>query len=97
VLSNAAQGRWREFPASPSREDRDITEFVDGKYETGSYNASFVGFFPAEKPEIVCLVILENPKTGGYTGAMASAPIFKAIAQQIINNNGFFEECGREK
>jgi cell division protein FtsI (penicillin-binding protein 3) len=67
-------------------------KFVDGKYEAGSYNASFVGFFPAEKPEIVCLVILENPKTGGYTGAMASAPIFKAIAQQIINNNGLFSK-----
>jgi cell division protein FtsI (penicillin-binding protein 3) len=67
-------------------------KFVDGKYETGSYNASFVGFFPADKPEIVCLVILENPKAGGYTGAMASAPIFKAIAQQIINNNGLFSK-----
>jgi cell division protein FtsI (penicillin-binding protein 3) len=72
-------------------------KFVDGKYETGSYNASFVGFFPAEKPEIVCLVILENPKTGGYTGAMASAPIFKAIAQQIINNNGLFSKTAIAK
>ena len=72
-------------------------KFVDGKYETGSYNASFVGFFPAEKPEIVCLVILENPKTGGYTGAMASAPIFKAIAQQIINNNGLFSKTSIAK
>ncbi len=72
-------------------------KFVDGKYETGSYNASFVGFFPAEKPEIVCLVILESPKTGGYTGAMASAPIFKAIAQQIINNNGLFSKTAIAK
>lgn len=61
---------------------------VDGKYEEGSYNASFVGFFPAEKPEIVCLVILEKPKAGGYYGATASAPVFKAIADRIINNNG---------
>lgn len=62
-------------------------KYVDGKYETGSYNASFVGFFPAEKPEIVCLVILEKPKVG-YTGAVASAPIFKGIAERIIHNNG---------
>ncbi len=62
-------------------------KYVDGKYETGSYNASFVGFFPAEKPEVVCLVILEKPKVG-YTGAVASAPIFKGIAERIINNNG---------
>lgn len=61
---------------------------VNGKYEEGSYNASFVGFFPAEKPEIVCLVMIEKPKAGGYYGASASAPIFKAIADRIINNNG---------
>lgn len=75
---------------------------VNGRYETGSYNASFVGFFPAEKPEILCLVIVENPVAGGYTGSMASAPIFKAIAQQIINNNGTFSRiattaAGREE
>ena len=62
-------------------------KYVDGKYEEGSYNASFVGFFPVEKPEIVCLVILEKPRAG-YTGALASAPVFKAIADRIINNSG---------
>lgn len=61
---------------------------VNGKYEEGSYNASFVGFFPVEKPEVVCLVMIEKPKAGGYYGATASAPIFKAIANRIINNNG---------
>lgn len=66
-------------------------KYVDGKYETGSYNASFVGFFPAEKPEIVCLVILEKPKKG-YYGAIASAPIFKGIAERIIHNNGLLSK-----
>ncbi|MFA5834956.1 MAG: penicillin-binding transpeptidase domain-containing protein [Bacteroidota bacterium] len=61
---------------------------VDGKYEEGSYNASFIGFFPVEKPEVVCLVMIEKPKAGGYYGATASAPIFKAISDRIINNNG---------
>ncbi len=61
---------------------------VNGQYEEGSYNASFIGFFPAEKPEVVCLVMIEKPKAGGYYGATASAPIFKAIADRIINNNG---------
>lgn len=67
-------------------------KYVDGKYESGSYNASFVGFFPVEKPEIVCLVILEKPKAGGYTGALASAPIFKGIAERIVNNNGLIAQ-----
>jgi cell division protein FtsI (penicillin-binding protein 3) len=37
---------------------------VDGKYEEGSYNASFIGFFPVEKPEVVCLVMIEKPQSG---------------------------------
>ncbi|MGA7159837.1 MAG: penicillin-binding transpeptidase domain-containing protein [Bacteroidota bacterium] len=67
--------------------------YLDGKYASGNYNATFVGFFPAEKPELVCLVIMENPTAGGYTAALASAPVFKAIAQQIINNNGLFSRA----
>ena len=59
-------------------------KYFDGKYETDSYTASFVGFFPVEQPEVVCLVMLDNPRVGGYTGGAASAPIFKEIVQRII-------------
>lgn len=59
-------------------------KFVEGRYETGSYTASFAGFFPAEDPQVVCLVMLDNPKVGGYTGGLASAPIFRAIAAKVI-------------
>ncbi|MDE3057702.1 MAG: penicillin-binding protein [Bacteroidota bacterium] len=66
-------------------------KYEDGKYEAGNYNASFVGFLPVENPTIVLLVMIENPKNG-YTGAMASAPIFKAVAERIMNNNGLFSK-----
>jgi cell division protein FtsI (penicillin-binding protein 3) len=57
-------------------------------YEQGAYNASFIGFFPAEHPEVAILVILEHPSMEYYTGALASVPVFRAIAERIINNNG---------
>lgn len=57
-------------------------------YMQGAYNASFVGFFPAEKPEVVIFVILEHPSMAFYTGAMASVPVFRAIAERVINNKG---------
>jgi len=63
---------------------------VNRKYEAGSYTASFAGFFPAENPQIVCLVMLDNPRVGGYTGGLASAPIFKAIAEKIVTTSGMF-------
>lgn len=59
-------------------------KYSEGQYQTGNYTASFVGFFPVENPEVVCLVMLDNPSAGGYTGGATAAPIFREIAQQII-------------
>ncbi|MFN0157765.1 MAG: penicillin-binding transpeptidase domain-containing protein [Bacteroidota bacterium] len=62
---------------------------IDGRYEPGKYTASFAGFFPAEDPQVVCVVMLDNPREG-YTGALASAPIFKAIAAKVSTTSGRF-------
>jgi cell division protein FtsI (penicillin-binding protein 3) len=63
---------------------------VDGRYGLGSYTASFVGFFPIEEPQVVCLVMLDNPKARGYYGGITSGPVFRAIAERIINTTGRF-------
>jgi len=59
-------------------------KLINGNYETGKYNSSFVGFFPSDDPKIVCLVMLDNPQGNSYYGGAVSAPIFRSIAQQII-------------
>jgi cell division protein FtsI (penicillin-binding protein 3) len=58
-------------------------KFIGGKYERGNYTATFAGFFPAEDPKVVCLVMMDGPSVGGYTGGLASAPVFKAIAEKV--------------
>ncbi|HLP14652.1 MAG TPA: penicillin-binding transpeptidase domain-containing protein [Bacteroidota bacterium] len=63
-------------------------KYGENGYEQGAYNASFVGFLPAERPEVAILVILEKPSMAYYTGALASVPVFRSIAERIINNNG---------
>ncbi len=59
-------------------------KYVDGKYGSGAYVASFVGFFPADNPEITILVLIDNPKTSIYGGIVA-APVFKRIALKAIS------------
>ena len=52
----------------------------------GRYIASFMGFFPAEKPELLGLVVVDDPKANGsevYGGSVA-APVFKAIAMDAV-------------
>ena len=57
-------------------------KLVNGKY-TSDYFSSFAGFFPVENPQIVCLIIVNAPKEGKYGGKVA-APIFKNIAEKLI-------------
>ena len=61
-------------------------KLINGKYSKEDYNSSFVGFFPADNPKIVCLILVNSPEVGRYGGSVA-APIFKEVAEKIINTN----------
>jgi len=60
---------------------------VNGRYEGKDYTASFVGYFPAEDPRIVCLVMLDNPRGINYYGGTTSAPIFHGIVERIMTGS----------
>lgn len=53
-------------------------------YLEGKYFSSFIGFFPADAPEICISVVLDEPKNGHY-GGQTAAPFFKEIADQVAN------------
>ncbi len=61
-------------------------KIIDGKYSNSHYVASFVGFFPASRPEVVLSVIVDDAKLQGRmaSGAAVSAPSFHHIAEQLI-------------
>jgi membrane peptidoglycan carboxypeptidase len=58
-------------------------KIVDGNYSKHDYNSSFVGFFPADNPKIVCLILIDSPQEGKYGGKVA-APIFHNIAVRLL-------------
>lgn len=53
------------------------------KYIQREFRSSFIGFFPADDPQILILVIIDNPK-GDYYGGIVAASTFRKIAQKII-------------
>ncbi len=70
-------------------------KLIEGKYSKQGYNSSFVGFFPADNPKIVCLILVNSPTIGRYGGSVA-APMFKNVAERIINtNSSLFENPSR--
>lgn len=56
---------------------------VDGRYQSGAYRASFVGFFPADDPQVALIVVLDEPRRSIYGGQVA-APIFRRIAERWV-------------
>lgn len=48
-----------------------------------SYQASFVGYFPAENPKYSCIVVVNAPSNGVYYGNVVAGSVFKNIADKV--------------
>ncbi|SMO48136.1 penicillin-binding transpeptidase domain-containing protein [Melghirimyces algeriensis] len=56
----------------------------DGKgYETGKYVASFIGFAPADDPELVVYVAIDEPGKSGDGGTVAAPAAGRIIASSL--------------
>ncbi|MDO4341552.1 MAG: stage V sporulation protein D [bacterium] len=64
----------------------------DGRYMVGNYILSFVGFLPADKPDYVVYVAINNPKGVTQYGGTVSAPVAKNIMLSIIDYKNYKEE-----
>ena len=48
------------------------------------YQASFVGYFPADAPKYSCIVVINSPdKKKGFYGNQVAGPVFKTIADKV--------------
>ncbi len=62
-------------------------------YRARQYNASFIGYFPADKPKYSCIVVVNRPGAGSYYASSVAIPVFKEIADKVyasdisIHNN----------
>jgi len=58
-------------------------DFSRGVYSSEKVRTSFLGFFPAENPQIAILVTLDEPQRDKW-GGVAAAPVFKKIGEQML-------------
>jgi cell division protein FtsI/penicillin-binding protein 2 len=57
----------------------------NGTYVRGKYISSFIGFFPADNPELCISIILDEPKRDGFYGGLTAAPVFNEVAEKAAN------------
>jgi cell division protein FtsI (penicillin-binding protein 3) len=61
-------------------------------YRSGSrisYQASFVGYFPADNPIYSCIVVVNAPSNSVYYGNLVAGPVFKEIADKVYSTSFF--------
>ena len=100
TISEKTSAQIREMLEAVVTKSNAINAFIPGyrvsgktgtsqKYENGKivpkYISSFVGAYPANKPEYVVLVIADEPSAGNYYGSVVATPYAKLIFEGIIN------------
>ncbi len=58
---------------------------ANGAYMDGNYILSFIGFMPADHPEVVVYVAIDNPKGVVQYGGTVAAPIAKTVLEGITD------------
>ncbi len=55
----------------------------EGGYQSGKYYSSFIGFLPADRPEMVVGIMLDEPSKEFYAGEVA-APVFRRVGERTL-------------
>jgi cell division protein FtsI (penicillin-binding protein 3) len=80
----AAMEEWRVAGKTGTAR---VPDTVHGGYLPGAYVGSFIGFAPAERPQVVVAVVIDRP-TRGYYGGSVAAPVFKEVAATALRRLG---------
>jgi len=59
-----------------------VADGANGYKGKRSYQASFCGYFPADKPKYSMIVVLNDPK-GAYYAAVVAGPVFREVADKV--------------
>jgi cell division protein FtsI (penicillin-binding protein 3) len=69
-------------------------------YRSGSrisYQASFVGYFPAENPLYSCIVVVNAPTNSVYYGNLVAGPVYKEISDKVYSTSFFRDYQSADK
>lgn len=59
-------------------------KYIEGQYSHQKFISNFVGFLPADNPQLLGVFILDEPEVGFHWGGVGAAKIFKRVMTRII-------------
>ena len=70
---------------------------LDENPEGNTYVSSYCAFYPAEDPEIIMLVMVDEPQNGLYYGSAVAAPVVAEVFTEILPYLGYYAEYTDEE
>ncbi len=67
-------------------------KYLNGEIAEGKLIASFIGFAPADDPEYVCLILVDEPNVGTIFGSTVAAPFVKTVLEETLRHNDYLPE-----
>jgi cell division protein FtsI (penicillin-binding protein 3) len=61
-----------------------VHKAIPGGYSPDHYQSLFVGMAPASHPQLVTLVVIDEPRGKEYFGGLVAAPVFARIMQGAL-------------
>jgi len=88
VVTEEGTGSNLRFGSFPIAGKTGTAQIANSKYgykydQEVSYQASFVGYFPAKSPEYSCIVVVNGPSNDVYYGNQVAGPVFKEISDKV--------------
>lgn len=60
-------------------------KYIDGKYSDSKFISNFVGYLPANNPQLLGVFILDEPDGGYHWGGVGAAKIFNRVMTRVIS------------
>jgi cell division protein FtsI (penicillin-binding protein 3) len=61
-----------------------VHKVAHGHYAENRYRSVFAGMVPASHPRLVCVVMIDEPRRGGYYGGVIAAPVFSKLMEGTL-------------
>ncbi|TYP92210.1 cell division protein FtsI (penicillin-binding protein 3) [Fodinibius salinus] len=92
VVSDSGTAKYAQVNGLPiAGKTGTAQKFIEGEYRN-KYRSSFVGFFPAQNPKYVCLILLDSPDIYPPYGGVTAGPIFRETAKRIAGLDNEIEK-----
>lgn len=83
VVENGTAKKLKNLDYKVAGKTGTVQVLVGTRYDKGQHKATFVGYFPADKPKYTCIVVVNGPTGGLYSGAQVAGPVFAEIADKL--------------